>query len=102
MQWKQYLLVERQNHFFKRIAAWVIRGGEIQLYNLAIPNARLATNHFIEAKFILGLKEALIRKEQRNEDFNKALREIKKKQDGMTKDSMESLIEKMALKLNVI
>ena len=92
MQWREYLLSERPNHFFNWIYAWLIQGGTVRLYNLEIPNARVATKHFIEAKFIVALKEALKRKERKIQDFNEALQEIKKKQEKKSIENVESLV----------
>ena len=92
---------ERQTNFLQRIYYWFIRGGTVRLYNLEIPNVRVATNHFIESKFILALKKTLKRKEEKEENFNRALKEIKKKNDAMVNETMKSLIEQMAYKQRI-
>ena len=98
MQWKDYLMSKRQTNSLNRIYYWFIRGGTVRLYNLEIPNVRVATNHFIEFKFILALKETLKRKEEKEENFNRALKEIKKKNNAMVNETMKSLIEQLAFK----
>ena len=80
---------------------WLRRGGSVRVYNLEIPNARVATNHFLQAKYILALKETLKRKEKKEENFNRALKEIKKKNDAMVNETMKSLIEQMAFKQRI-
>ena len=102
MNWKNYLLSERQTNFMQRFYQWFIRGGAVQLYNLEIPNVCVATNHFLEGKFILSLKETLKRKEKKVENFKRALEEIKKKKDSMANETLISLITQLAFRQRII
>ena len=101
MQWKDYLKSERQTNFLIRMYYWLRRGGSVRVYNLEIPNARVATNHFLQGKYILSLKETLKRKEEKKENFNRALEEIKRKNDAIDNETIKSLITKLAIKQRI-
>ena len=101
MNWKDYILSERQINFLQRFYQRFF-GGSVQLYNLEIPNVCVATNRFIEGKFILSLKEALKRKEKKVGNFKRALEEIKKKKESLTNETLTSLITQLAFKQRII
>ena len=100
MFWKDYLKHERDRNFLMKIYVFMRKGGSVEVFNVESPIAKVTTGIFIEGKYLLSLREALKRKEKKNEEFAKKLKDFHKKMDEIEKQKKLKSLEKLMVRLS--